>query len=117
MTDDQYYNLDKNAEPHTCCLCECDPKVHLCYFKCPIFEQNDICADCCLLDALRPGIEKKFSEKLGREITREEIDKMCKECGRNHATEDGPLAIELENNSPQLQEPDGQTKQPPAPEL
>ena len=117
MSDDQFYAIDKNAPPHTCCLCECDPKVHLVYFKCPIFEQNDICADCCLLDALRPGAEKKFSEKLGREITREEMNKMCKECGRNHAVEDGQLAIELENNSEHLQEPEEPTPPLAPPQL
>lgn len=99
-TSDQSFNTDPKKNDEMCMLCECgDPGMHVCYWKCPIFEGNTICAECCLLDALRPGIEKKFSEKLGRDITREEITKACGDCGRNHATEDVALAEQLEANS------------------
>lgn len=81
-------------------LCECqEPGVHVSFWKCPIFENNTICAECCLVDAIRPGIDKKFSEKLGRTITREEITKACQGCGMNHATEDQAVAEQLEANS------------------
>lgn len=96
----QFYDLDPHKNEHICMLCECEaPGTHISFFKCPIFENNPICAECCLLDALRPGIEKKFSEKLGREITREEITKTCQDCGMNHATTDQAMAEQLEANS------------------
>lgn len=97
---DQFFDLDRSVQQHICCLCECNDIIaHACYWKCPIFEGNTICAECCLVDALRPGVEAKFSEKLGRPITREEINKMCGDCGRNHATEDNDLADRIQNNT------------------
>lgn len=99
-TSNQLYEGDPRKNEHVCMLCECQaPGMHISYWKCPIFEDNPICAECCLLDALRPGIEKKFSEKLGRPITREEITKACQGCGMNHATEDLAVAEQLEANS------------------
>ena len=100
-TSDQSYDIDPKQPPRNICmLCQCqDPAMHICYWKCPIFDNLPICAECCLIDALRPGIEKKFSEQLGREITREEITKACEGCGRNHATEDQAIADQLEANS------------------
>jgi hypothetical protein len=52
-----------------------------------------------MIDVLRPGIEEKFSQRLGRKITREEINSFCKDCGRNHAVEDSALADELDWNT------------------
>jgi len=92
----EFYDIKKNSHECTCVLCECnDPKAHVCYWNCPIFENYKICATCCMIDTLRPGAEKKFSEKLGREITREEINAMCRKCGRNHAIESDEIADKI----------------------
>ena len=102
MTDgnrDDIFDAGKYSKGHICCLCECDPSVHVCFFKCPIFDKELICSECCLMDALRSGIDEKFSEKLGRKITREEINALCRDCGRNHAIEDSALADELDWNT------------------
>lgn len=96
---DDIFDADKHSKGHRCCLCECDPRVHVCFFNCPIFEKELICAECCLTDVLRSNIEEKFSEKLGRNITREEINSFCNDCGRNHAIEDSVLADELDWNT------------------
>jgi hypothetical protein len=115
-TSDQFYDIDKNSIGHTCCLCECpNPHTHVSYWKCPIFENNPICAECCLIDALKPGIEKKFSEKLGREITREEIIKTCQGCGMNHAVEDKDIADQLEANSFESSAPKEENPPKPTP--
>lgn len=96
---DDIFDDDKHSAGYICCLCECDPRVHVCFFKCPIFDKELICSECCLTDVLRSNIEKKFSEKLGRMITREEINSLCKACGRNHAVEDSALADKLDWNT------------------
>jgi len=96
---DDMFDASKHSKGHVCCLCECDPSVHVCFFKCPIFEKELICSECCLIEVLRSGVEKKFSEKLGHTITREEINTFCKDCGRNHAVEDSALADELDWNT------------------
>ena len=99
-TSDQFYDNDPRKVGHICMLCECDdPSAHISFWKCPLFENNPICAECCLLDAIRPGIEKKFSEKLGRPITANEIRKTCGDCGMNHACESQAIAEQLEANS------------------
>lgn len=103
MTDlpknpDHIYDLE-NKQDFTCNLCECPTNVHICGWKCPIFEGNTICSECCLLDALRENIDTKFSEKLGRKITKEEINEFCKNCGKNHATQDEQMADNMENQT------------------
>ncbi len=94
---DEFY-VEKGAKPFTCCYCECVEAAHTCGWKCPIFNNNAICSQCCLIETLRTDAPKVFSEKLGREITREEINEFCKGCGRNHATEDEALADNIQNN-------------------
>ena len=96
---DEHYSLDKTAPGFTCCYCECVEAAHICGWKCPIFKDNLICSQCCLVDALRTEAPKVFSEKLGREITREEINEFCRNCGRNNAVEDDALADKIQNNS------------------
>lgn len=94
---DEFY-VEKGAASFTCCYCECVEAAHACGWKCPIFNDNPICSQCCLVDALRKDAPKIFSEKLGREITREEINAICNKCGRNHATEDDALADNIQAN-------------------
>jgi hypothetical protein len=94
----QIYNLE-NKQDFTCNLCECPTNVHICGWACPIFEGNAICSECCLLDALRSDIDKKFSAKLGRDITKEEINEACKNCGKNNATQNEQMADNLENQT------------------
>lgn len=96
----EFYDLEVNSDKCRCVLCECnDPKAHVCYWNCPIFNDFKICATCCTIDVLRKDVEKKISEKLGRKITREEINDFCKKCGRNHAEENDDLADRLTSNS------------------
>lgn len=96
---DDLFDSEKRSPGYVCCLCECPPGFHVCFFKCPIFDGQYICSECCFFDVLREGVEKKFSERLGYTITREEITDFCRKCGRNHAVEDSVLADELEWNS------------------
>lgn len=90
---------EKGTPGFTCCLCECEPLAHACGWKCPIFKDNPICSSCCMVDTLRPEAPKLFSDKLGRDITREEINEFCRGCGRNHAMEDDALADKIESNT------------------
>jgi hypothetical protein len=95
---DEQYNIQKGAPGFTCCACECDTSEHVCGWKCPIFNKELICSQCCLVDVLRKDTPKIFSARLGREITREEINKMCGDCGRNHAVEDDTLADQIQSS-------------------
>jgi hypothetical protein len=86
----------------TCCLCECPKDMHVVFWGCPIFEKELggkgplICCECCQIDALGGDIDKKFSEKLGRTITKEEINKACGDCGKNHAVQNEYLATQIQ---------------------
>lgn len=92
----EFYDLEKNSKKCMCVLCECDdPKAHVSYWECPIFKNEKICAPCCTIETLRSGVEEKYSKSLGRKITREEINKFCGDCGRNHACENNELADRL----------------------
>lgn len=95
---DEHYAIQKGSVGPMCCYCECDPAAHVCGWKCPIFNNELICSQCCLVDVLRKDATKIFSEKLGRDITREEINAICGGCGRNHAVEDDQLADTLQSN-------------------
>ena len=75
------YNIDKNDD--VCCLCECMAGVHLLFWSCPIFDDELICSDCCHINSLKLDSNKKFSDKLGKEISKEELEKYCKDCGRH----------------------------------
>ena len=78
-----------------CAACECQPETHLVFYSCPIFENESICNECCYIGCLQPYVDKQFSKKLGREITKEEINKTCLECGRNYAKQDPLLSPEI----------------------
>ena len=92
----EFYDIEVNSKKCMCVLCECgDPKAHVCYWNCPIFNNEKICATCCTIDTLRSGAEKNFSKALGRDITREEINEFCRNCGRNHACESDEIADKL----------------------
>jgi hypothetical protein len=77
-------------------MCECPPEAHFVGWACPLFQQEWICGSCCQIECLRTGVEKRFSEKLGRELTREELDASCKSCGKNYAKINDDLADRME---------------------
>lgn len=90
------YHLDKSAPGHVCNLCECPEGFHVAFWKCPLFENDLICSDCCQVECMKEDIDEKFSEKLGRKITKDEINDACFECGKNNAFQDEDLALETE---------------------
>lgn len=61
-------------------------------------KEKKICQECCYLDLLKDGVEKKFSEKLGRPISIEEINSECKACGKNYAKQNQRLADDIEQD-------------------
>lgn len=99
----------KGDKKPTCCLCECQQGVHILFWKCPLFMGEDICGECCQVDALRPNVAEKFSEKLGRPISLEEINEQCRQCGKNYAKQNEDLANKTEGgfNGGQSQESQG----------
>lgn len=63
-----------------CSVCECKFGVHCAFIHCPLLENEVICTDCCTNEVPSNSIIEKFKE-IGLEYTREQIDKVCKECG------------------------------------
>lgn len=64
---------------YVCSLCECPLKVHCTFVHCPLLDREVICIDCC-----SGASDEKVLQDLkdvGKEYTREEVDKICKECG------------------------------------
>jgi len=94
-----FYNIKRDEETPICMVCECpiDVPVHCLFWKCPLFENELICYECCVIGCLKKDVTDLFSQKLGRKITLDEINEKCKECGRNYAFQDEFLAIELES--------------------
>jgi len=89
------YDLSKENN-HICVACECVQGLHVCFWNCPIFDNELICVECCKENTLDKNIEQQFSEKLGRKVTIEEINERCKQCGRNYALQSnipiGPIS-------------------------
>lgn len=98
MKPDTVYSLKKGDE-FVCCACDCPPAIHLSGWKCPIFNKEIVCSDCCLIEALKTDVAKVFSEKLGRQITLEEINQTCLDCGRNNAMQDDAKARDIESGT------------------
>lgn len=96
---DEHYAIQPGTPGVDCCYCECKNTEHPCGWKCPIFNGNMICSQCCNIDVLRKDAPEHFSKQLGREITREEINAACRDCGRNHAMESEAIADQLWSNS------------------
>lgn len=95
--DNQTTYSFKKEDEFTCVSCECIPEMHISGWKCPIFDNETICSECCLVETLQSDVDVKFSTKLGKTITKEEINKICKDCGRNNATQDVKLSPALLN--------------------
>lgn len=93
---DVIYDGHKDSPNHTCCLCECPKNYHIVYWKCPLFDNELICGECCQIGCLRKDIDKRFSEKLGRKITIDEINETCGKCQKNYGFQDEQLADDLE---------------------
>lgn len=56
-----------------------------------------ICAtDCCMIECLKPTIAEKFSKVIGKEITLDEVNGACKNCGKNYGKQNTELARKLE---------------------
>lgn len=79
-----------------CTLCVCPPGNHILFHLCPILENNPICKDCCLVSCLKDDIAVKFSQVIGKTITLEEINAVCKSCGKNYGKQNPELAKQLE---------------------
>lgn len=82
-----------------CSLCECSEKVHAIFWSCPILSGEKICIDCCQTGCLKKDIAEKFSKALGKEITLDQVNNFCRDCGKNYATQNEQLAKKLENDS------------------
>lgn len=71
----------KNEKPYyVCSICECPLGTHCFFVHCPLLDDELICIDCCQNDVEKDDIIKKFKE-LGKEYSREAIEKTCKDCG------------------------------------
>jgi hypothetical protein len=82
-----------------CTLCTCVEKTHAIFWKCPILDNNPICGECCQVGCLKNNIAGKFSKALGKDISLEDINKACTDCGRNYAKQNEELAKQLERES------------------
>jgi len=65
---------------YICSMCECSLGVHVFYFHCPLLENEIICSECCFERVASEGALKTFKE-IGKEYTREQIEKICGACG------------------------------------
>ena len=82
-----------------CTLCVCVPGNHLKFFSCPILENNPISTDCCLIGCLKNDAAEKFSKATGKEITLEQMNEICKQCGQNYGVQNEELAKKLEREN------------------
>ncbi len=96
MREETHAEFNKRVQERRCNLCECDPRNHVVYWSCPLFEGEDICQNCCQVDALRPEVAKTFSKALGKPMTLEKINDACNKCGKNYAVQNQQLADDIE---------------------
>jgi len=97
MTDnDVVSDFDKDSQGHVCVNCECDSNFHRIFWKCPLYDKELICTECCQENMLELDAPIKVSAKLGRTITAEELNKICSDCGRNYACQNKELAQQIE---------------------
>ena len=77
-----HYDVNgKDNKPfYVCSLCDCVLGLHGYYYHCPLLDNEVICDDCCHLEAEKEDVIRQLKE-LGKEYTREEIDKICAGCG------------------------------------
>jgi len=98
MTPETNKDLDLYDFNTVCTMCECQPGTHVIFNSCPIMDGFPICAtDCCMIECLKPTIAEKFSKVIGKEITLENVNEACKNCGKNYAKQNPELAKQLEN--------------------
>jgi hypothetical protein len=72
---------NRDGQPfYICAICECPLGTHAYFFHCPLLDDELICADCCQQDVEKDTIIKTF-EDLGKEHSREAIEKTCGDCG------------------------------------
>ena len=77
-------NISMNEENIVCVYCECDFRVHCFYLKCPLFENESICVDCCFsMD--KEDVVSKLEEVTSVKRSREQIDQICKDCNKRGA--------------------------------
>src|SRR5579863_9676527 len=92
-------NLNLYDADSICCLCECAEGNHLLFNSCPILDNNPICHDCCVISCLKNDIAEKFSKVVGKDITLDEVNKICQDCGLNYGKQNEELAKKLEQES------------------
>ncbi len=109
--DPRIINDTFEKEPHICSKCECQSGNHLVFYKCPLFSGFPICIDCCLINMMKDDVDVQVSAKLGRSITKEEINSTCKNCGLNNACQNQKLVENLERGT--LGDLNGQQPQGP----
>lgn len=77
----QRFHVDQSEKGFfVCSACECSLGVHCAFSHCPLLENELICTDCCHNEVIEPTIIAKLKD-IGLEYTREQIDKICNECG------------------------------------
>lgn len=84
------------TQKYICPLCECDQNAHLVFWKCPLFENELICQQCCHIEMLTDDIDKKVSARMGKEMTKDQINETCNKCGLNCGKQNPELATKLE---------------------
>jgi hypothetical protein len=97
--DQQIINDTFGQEQHICSFCGCPAGNHLIFFKCPLFELNPICQEDCQISMLKDDVDVQVSAKLGKPITKELINSICRSCGMNNACQNADLAKKLESNT------------------
>lgn len=97
MNEKSRSEWEKELQEHRCNLCECDPRAHIVYWSCPLFKGDEICQNCCQVDALRPEIADQFSKALGKKMSLDEINEACRNCGKNYGVQNEQLADDIES--------------------
>lgn len=82
----KFHFEEKEKGFYICSVCECPLGTHCFYVHCPLIENELICIDCCQNNI--PYAEGlKTLKELGKEYKREDVEKICEECGcRNTGT-------------------------------
>jgi hypothetical protein len=94
--DQRIINDTFGQEQHICSMCECPKGNHLIFHICPLFDGTTICQEDCQISMMKDDIDLQVSAKLGRPVTKEFINQMCKNCGLNNACQNKDLANKLE---------------------
>lgn len=90
----QRFHIDSSEKGfYACSICECVPGVHLYFVHCPLVEDELICIDCCQNEFHKEETLKKLKDTTESDITRAEVDAICKKCGNRNVGDKAEEAI------------------------